>query len=111
MAGAADRPERPGMSDTRVAPEPVTEERAAEGAPAGSGWSPRRLSPLAILILVALGLGGIAAVLAAWRLPPFRTAYETTDNAYVRGRTTIISPQVSGYVAQVSVRDYEDVRA
>jgi multidrug resistance efflux pump len=50
-------------------------------------------------------------VAAAWRLPPFATAMQSTDNAYVRGRTTVISPQVSGYVARVLVRDFDTVRA
>lgn len=95
------------MSDPRGAA-PVTEERAAE-APVGSGWRPPMLSTRAIVILVTLAVAGIGAVLAAWRLPPFATDYESTDNAYVRGRTTVISPQVSGYVTQVPVRDFEEV--
>lgn len=103
-----------------VAPGPITEERAAETAtstisdvpePAGSGWKPPRTSRNSLIMLVLLGLGGLAAVAAAWRLPPFATAVESTDNAYVRGRTTIISPQVSGYVARVLVRDFDTVRA
>jgi multidrug resistance efflux pump len=64
-----------------------------------------------VIVIVLIALAGIAAVLAAWRLPPFATDFETTDNAYVRGRTTVISPQVSGYVTQVAVRDFETVRA
>jgi multidrug resistance efflux pump len=98
------------MTDPRA---PVTEERAAEvAAPAAdSGWRPPRLSARTAVVLAVLALAGIAAVLAAWRLPPFATAYESTDNAYVRGRTTVISPQVSGYVTRVLVRDFEDVAA
>ena len=110
------------MNDTSaapVAPEPVTEERAAElqseanapATPAGSGWRPPRPSPLAIAIILLLVAAGMGAVLAAWRLPPFGSAIQTTDNAYVRGRVTIISPQVSGYVTGVQVHDFEDVRA
>jgi multidrug resistance efflux pump len=34
-----------------------------------------------------------------------------TENAYVRGYVTILSPQLSGYVADVPVHDYETVRA
>ena len=34
-----------------------------------------------------------------------------TDNAYVRGYVTVVSPQLSGYVAAVPVKDYEAVRA
>lgn len=107
------------MTDVRtpVAAEPVTEERAAEAAAptvaptAGSGWKPQRPSGTATIVLLLLAIAGVLAVLAAWRLPPFATSYESTDNAYVRGRTTVIAPQVSGYVTQVLVRDFEAVRA
>ena len=98
------------MTDVRTTP--LTEERSASvGSPAGSGWQPPRLGGAVWAVLLILAVGGIAAVLAAWRLPPFATAVEATDNAYVRGRTTVISPQVSGYVATVMVRDFEEVRA
>ena len=101
------------MTDTSVSPTPETEERIAEeqGAPAGSGWRPQRPGPVATVVIVLLVLGGIAAVLAAWRLPPFSTATEQTDNAYVRGRVTVIAPQVNGYVTQVLVRDFAQVKA
>jgi multidrug resistance efflux pump len=107
------------MTDARTAdPAPVSEARAAEiaagspaAAPAGSGWKPQRPSATATIVIVLLAVAGICAVLAAWRLPPFANAYESTDNAYVRGRTTVISPQVSGYVTQVLVRDFAQVKA
>jgi multidrug resistance efflux pump len=109
------------MTDTRspVASQPATEEKVAEDtaasapapAPAGSGWRPPALSRTAVALILLLALAGIAAVLAAWRVWPFTTAYESTDNAYVRGRTTVIAPQVSGYVTRVLVRDFENVRA
>lgn len=67
-------------------------------------------SPATILTLLA-GLAGIVLVLYAWRLPPFATTVEMTDNAYVRGYVTVVSPQLSGYVAAVPVKDYEAVRA
>jgi multidrug resistance efflux pump len=54
---------------------------------------------------------GVLAILAAWRLPPFDSAVQRTDDAYVRGLTTVISPQVSGYITQVFVQDYEEVAA
>lgn len=96
-----------------VSPTPVTDERAAEmnAPPAGSGWRPPMPSGIGVIVIVLIALAGIAAVLAAWRLPPFAGDFESTDNAYVRGRTTVISPQVSGYVTAVLVRDFETVRA
>lgn len=106
------------MTDVRspVSPAPVTEERAAEqttaqaAPPAGSGWRPPRPGRATLIVIVLLAIAGVSAVLAAWRLPPFTTAIQSTDNAYVRGRTTVISPQVNGYVTQVLVRDFDVVR-
>ena len=66
-------------------------------------------SPASMIALLA-GVGGVLLVLYAWRLPPFVTSVETTDNAYVRGYVTIMSPQVSGYVVDVPVKDYEQVK-
>jgi len=105
------------MTDSRspVDPAPATEEAQAAAAtppsavPAGSGWRPQPPSRTALTVILVLIVGGILAVLAAWRLPPFANADQSTDNAYVRGRTTVIAPQVSGYVTQVFVRDFMDV--
>lgn len=96
-----------------VAPTPATEERVAEtaAAPVASGWRPPRASRNTVIVIVLIALAGMAAVLAAWRLPPFANDIQSTDNAYVRGRTTVIAPQVSGYVTQVLVRDFDDVKA
>jgi multidrug resistance efflux pump len=107
------------MTDLRspVTAVPVTEERQAEisdaapAAPIGSGWRPRRPAGIGLAAVVLLGIAGVLAVLAAWRLPPFASDAQSTDNAYVRGRTTVISPQVSGYVTAVLVRDFDTVRA
>jgi multidrug efflux pump subunit AcrA (membrane-fusion protein) len=56
----------------------------------------------------------VAALLLAfyaWRLPPFASAIEATDDAYVRGNVTIVAPKVDGYVAEVSIKDFEHVTA
>ena len=50
-------------------------------------------------------------MLDAWDLWPFAGRIEITDNAYVRGRTTVIAPQVSGYVVAVLVSDYAQVKS
>ena len=62
-------------------------------------------------IAALLGVAGIVLVLYAWRLPPFAGTEEVTDNAYVRGQVTILSPQITGYVAEVAVKDYDKVKA
>lgn len=70
--------------------------------------SRKSLSSTKLLVLLA-GLVGISLVLYAWRLPPFTSSIETTDNAYVRGAVTTMSPQVSGYIVEVPVKDYQAV--
>jgi len=62
-------------------------------------------------VVVLLILTAILAILYAWQLPPFGGLYEQTDNAYVKGQTTVISSQVSGYVSDVPAQDFEDVEA
>ena len=62
-------------------------------------------------VAILLGIAGIGAVLYAWQLPPFSSDVQTTDNAYVRGYVTLISPQLAGYVTDVTVKDYEPVKA
>ena len=62
-------------------------------------------------LAVVLGIAGIGAVLYAWQLPPFSSEVQTTDNAYVRGYVTLISPQLAGYITEVPVKDYETVKA
>jgi multidrug resistance efflux pump len=61
-------------------------------------------------VALAAGVVGVLLILYAWKLPPFETTVEMTDNAYVRGNVTVLSPQVSGYVAEVPVTDYAKVR-
>ena len=78
-------------------------------AEAQEGWKPPRSRPR-IILFGSLILIGALAILYAWGLPPFRAASQTTDNAYVRGQTTIIAPQVGGYVTGVLVRDFERVK-
>ncbi|MEE1613464.1 HlyD family secretion protein [Microvirga sp. CF3016] len=69
------------------------------------------LRSTATLVAVVIGVAGAALVLYAWRLPPFTSSVETTDNAYVRGQVTLISPQLTGYIAEVPVQDYQKVKA
>lgn len=73
-------------------------------------WRPARRRPLMVLVTCILAIIALLLVLAAWSLPPFSAGSQSTDNAYVRGRTTVIAPQVSGYVMEVLVRDYETVK-
>ncbi|MBX3486036.1 HlyD family secretion protein [Phenylobacterium sp.] len=74
-------------------------------------WRPSQQRPLVVVAAVAAGVVAVVAVLSVWGLTPFGRGSETTDNAYVRGRTTVIAPQVSGYVTYVAVKDYQAVSA
>ncbi|MDE1145876.1 MAG: HlyD family secretion protein [Azospirillaceae bacterium] len=84
---------------------------ASDAQTAHHHWHPPRHSVAVVLVIVALTLGAVAALLAAWRLPPFAGTVEATENAYIRGRTTVIAPQVSGYVVAVEIGDYAHVHA
>ena len=59
----------------------------------------------------AIGIVGVLVILYAWQLPPFTRESQFTDNAYVRGQTTFISPQVNGYITEVKVQDFNQVKA
>lgn len=62
------------------------------------------------LTIILIGLAGVLAVLFAWHLPPFAGAEVRTDNAYVRGSVVTVSPQISGYVTEVPVADFQQIR-
>jgi multidrug resistance efflux pump len=83
-------------------------ESTANAAPA-SHWHPPPRRPIVWVAIIFVALGAILAVAGAWDLFPFSHGVERTDNAYVRGRTAVISPQVSGYVTAVTVHDYQNV--
>jgi len=71
-------------------------------------WRPAPRRPLVLAMTAALALAGSGAILAGWGVLPI-DAGPATDNAYVRGRTAVIAPQVSGYVTEVAVKDYQTV--
>lgn len=77
-------------------------------APTSTPWTPpRRRLWMTVLILV-IALVAILAIAHAWNW--FSSDGETTENAYIRGRTTVIAPQVSGYVVEVQAHDYQRVK-
>lgn len=71
----------------------------------------RRVRILSTITFASVALAGILLVLYAWRLPPFSSAVESTENALVRGQVTIIGPQLSGYIVDVPVHDFQFVKA
>jgi multidrug resistance efflux pump len=102
--------------DDNVNPPPPTDAAPASppaaSAPPPAAAAPKYLKPSAraVVVMVVIALVGIALILRAWSLWPFQTAWESTDNAYVRGQITVLAPQVSGYVTDVLVRDYQHVK-
>lgn len=71
----------------------------------------RRVRILSTITFASVALAGILLVLYAWRLQPFSSAIESTENALVRGQVTIIGPQLSGYIVDVPVHDFQFVKA
>ena len=82
----------------------------SQAEPPRRGWAPPTHGRRRTLLFIGILLGGVFLALYAWDLPPFRRDVQTTDNAYVRGQTTTISPQVSGYVTEVLVQDFDSVK-
>ncbi|EJM66194.1 multidrug resistance efflux pump [Pseudomonas sp. GM50] len=81
--------------------------------PSSPATEPRslRVRIISSLGFAAIAIVGVLIVLYAWQLPPFSSAVETTENALVRGQVTIIGPQLSGYVYEVPVQDFQFVKA
>ena len=78
--------------------------------PPPGGWRPPPRRRATWIMIGTIALAAVLAILYAWNLPPFSGWSESTDNAYVRGRVTIISPQVSGYITSVPVKDFAQVK-
>ncbi len=68
-----------------------------------------KLRILSIAFGSGIALVGVLVILYAWQLPPFTSQIQSTENAYVRGQVTFISPQVNGYLTAVNVLDYQPV--
>ncbi|WP_297840142.1 HlyD family secretion protein [Pseudomonas sp.] len=94
----------PPVVATGPAPAPITTPPTTE---------PRslRVRVISSVIFGCVALAGVLIVLYAWQLPPFTSAVQSTENALVRGQVTIIGPQLSGYVFEVPVQDFQFVKA
>lgn len=91
-------------------PAPPTDAASAGNVPAAP---PKYLrpGPASVVLMALVALIGVGLILAAWKLWPFASEVVSTDNAYVRGPVTVLAPQVSGYVTEVLVGDYDRVKA
>lgn len=92
----------PELEDVSVAA-PADEQPAAGGS---HKLRPRRLSPVAITTFV---LTVLLLVLGAlwWQ---HTTGREETDNAYIEGHISYVSPRISGTVTKVLVEEHEPVK-
>ena len=96
------------LADGASAAAPPAMPTAPAATPAPKTIKPSRF---AVIAMVLVGITGILLILWAWNLGPFASAMVRTDNAYVRGQITVLAPQVNGYVAEVLVHDFEQVKA
>jgi len=62
---------------------------------------------LSYIIFVVIAGSGVLLVLYAWNLFPFTSFWQSTEDAYLHGNVTVISPQVNGYVVTVPVQDFQ----
>lgn len=102
------------MTETSI---PPTAPPATASAPVTGTLAPRneprelRIRVMSALIFGSVALIGVLLVLYAWQLPPFSSVIQSTEDALVRGQVTIISPELSGYVFEVPVQDYQLVKS
>lgn len=77
-----------------------------------SSTPPKKFYPKAstVAVMSVVFIAGVSAILWAWNLWPFQTTTVTTENSYVRGQVTVLAPQVSGYITEVSVGDFAHVK-
>ncbi|MFC3457922.1 HlyD family secretion protein [Massilia haematophila] len=122
---AAANPPVPGDSDDGTAVPAQSASPAAGPASSSFSSSPApapapapapppkkiRATPATIGIMLVVAAVGIALIMWAWHIGPFNSTRMSTDNAYVRGAITVLSPQVNGYVDEVLVKDFQYVKA
>ncbi|MEA1229492.1 HlyD family secretion protein [Acinetobacter sp. IRS14] len=104
------------MSDDQNKPEPTPAQAPANEptpAPAPAPAPASKLIPTkrsTLLWMLGVLIVGILVILWAWRIGPFATSVQQTDNSYVKGKTTILSSQINGYVKDVVVKDFDHVK-
>ena len=98
-------------ADDRVAAVAAAAAAAAVAAAAPTAPVPdRRAQIISAIAFSFVALVGVLIVLYAWRLPPFSSAIVSTENALVRGQVTLIGTQLPGYVVDVRVQDFQQVK-
>lgn len=103
-----DQNDTENATEAEPAPTPSTTATTPLAPPPSSKLIPTARRTLILMFLVLLV--GISIILWAWHLGPFNTTIESTDNSYVKGKTTILSSQINGYIKTVLVTDFEQVK-
>src|SRR5262245_16898494 len=86
----------------------IEKQKAAEPAPAAT---PRRQVPRKVVVLTILALLVIVGGLLGVRTVLFYKHHATTDDAQIDSHIDPVLPRVSGYVAEVLVKDNQPARA
>lgn len=89
-------------------PEAEQPTATAPTTPPSSKLIPTAKRTLILMFLVLII--GIGIILWAWKIGPFDSAVESTDNSYIKGKTTVLSSQINGYVKDVLVSDFDHVK-
>ncbi|MDN5646675.1 MAG: HlyD family secretion protein, partial [Acinetobacter sp.] len=90
------------------AEQPTATATATTVTPPSSKLIPTAKRTLILMFLVLII--GIGIILWAWKIGPFDSTVESTDNSYVKGKTTVLSSQINGYVKDVLVSDFDHVK-
>lgn len=103
------------MSEQSKDQDPKTENESSTGQQARLKSVPHvsklietKISTLVTMFFVLLL--GIGIIMWAWQIGPFNTPIQQTDNSYIKGKTTILSSQINGYVQEVLVSDFDQVK-
>ncbi len=59
--------------------------------------------------MAGVALAGVLLIMRAWTIGPFSSSRVDTEDSYVRGQIVVIAPQVSGYLTEVPVVDFQQV--
>lgn len=107
-----EQQDKPQNEPAENKPQPTTTSTEADSVtlppPPTSKLIKTKSSTLWWMLLVLIV--GIVIILWAWRIGPFHTAIEQTDNSYIKGKTTILSSQINGYIKDVMVKDFDQVK-
>ncbi|VTO16839.1 HlyD family secretion protein [Brevundimonas vancanneytii] len=95
--------------NTPTQPSPQPEDEGLETLTQVESKPKNKGLPKAAIITAVLALAAVLLVLFVWKLPPFSSPVERTENAYVRGQVTVVAPQVNGYITEVLVKDFQNV--